>query len=55
MRNVSEKIVEKVKTNFLFSYTFLKIVPFLDNVETYGRATQASDDNMARPHGMLNK
>jgi len=55
MRNFSEKIVEKIKTNFLFSYTFLKIVPFWDNVEKYGRATQASDDNMARAHCMLDK
>jgi len=29
MRNVSEKIVEKIKTHFFFSYTFMKIVPFL--------------------------
>jgi hypothetical protein len=41
------KVAEKIKTQILCSETFFfsKIVPFLDNVDKYGTATEANDDN----------
>jgi hypothetical protein len=47
MRNVSAKVVEKIE---LFS---LKSCLLWDNVEKYCRARQATDDNMALAHCML--
>jgi hypothetical protein len=32
----------------MFKIFFPKIVPFLDNVEKYGRFRQATDDNIIR-------
>jgi hypothetical protein len=40
------KVVEKIKTHILCSIIFSpKIVPFLDNVEKYGRTRHATYDN----------
>ena len=38
----------KKKTQFYVQKFFPKIVPFLDNVEKYGTAEQATDDNIIR-------
>jgi len=47
MRNVSDKIVENIKTHILCSVTFSRISWRLwDNVEKYGRASQSTDDNI---------
>jgi hypothetical protein len=46
MRNISDKPVEKIKTHFVFSSVFPKTVPFMKNVEKYGTARQATDDNI---------
>jgi hypothetical protein len=49
MKNVSDKSCrENQNTHFIFNKYFPKIVPFLDNVEKYGRARQATDDNIIR-------
>ena len=43
------KVVEEIKTHILYSVTFfLKTYRFWDNVEKYGRARQAMDDNIMR-------
>jgi hypothetical protein len=43
------KVVEKTKTHFIFNnYFFRKSSLLLDNVEKYGRARQATDDNTIR-------
>jgi len=52
------EIVEKIKTHILCSVTFFffsprKLCRLLDNVEKYCRAGQATDDNMAHAHCML--
>jgi hypothetical protein len=48
------KVVEKIK-HFTFHIFFpRKSCLFLDNVEKYGRAGEAADDNMAHAHCMLN-
>jgi len=49
MKNVSDKVVEKIKTHILYSVTFffLKIVPFMRQCgEIWTR--QATDDNVIR-------
>ena len=49
MRNVSDKVVEKIETHILCSITFFrKSCHLWDNVEKYGRARQATDDNIIR-------
>jgi hypothetical protein len=49
MRNVPDKIVEKIKTHILCSKTFSrKSFHLWDNVEKYGRARQFTDDNIIR-------
>jgi len=54
MRNVSDKIVEKIKTHVLCSIIyFLKLRRLRDNVDKYCRAVQDTDDNMAHAHCML--
>ena len=46
--------VEKIKIHILCSVTFSQKSYLLwDNVENYGRAGQATDDNMAHAHYML--
>jgi len=48
------KIVEKIKTHRLHSITFfLKSCRLWDNVENSFRAGQATDDNMAHTHCIL--
>jgi hypothetical protein len=48
------KVVEKIKTQILYSITFLrKSCCLWDNVEKYCRAEQATDENMAHAHCML--
>jgi len=55
MRNISGKIVEKIKTYTLCSL-FSKIVQFLlDNVEKCRRPEEPTDDNMVHAHRMLYK
>jgi hypothetical protein len=48
MRNVSEKVVEKIKTHILCSVTsfFFKWCHSRDNVEKYGTARQITDWNI---------
>jgi len=48
MKNISDKIVEKIKTRILCPVTFFfqKSCFFLDNVEKFGRARQATDDSI---------
>jgi len=55
MGNVSTKVVEEIKTHILCSITFLKknSCHLWDNVEKYCRVGQATDDNMAHAHCML--
>ena len=51
MRNISDKIVEKIKTHILWSITFYrKWCCLWDNVEKYCRDGQATDDNKAHAH-----
>jgi hypothetical protein len=46
MRNISHKVIEKIKKRILCSGTFFrKSCRSRENVEKYGRATQATDDN----------
>jgi hypothetical protein len=47
------KIVEKIKKHILCSIPFFENRAFLDNVEKYSKARQATDDNMAHVHCML--
>jgi hypothetical protein len=43
------KVVEKIKTHILYSITFSqKSCRLWDNVEKYGTARQATDDNIIR-------
>jgi len=55
MRNISDKSCrENQNTHFLFSNCFWKIVPFMRKCgKTYCRVGQATDDNMAHAHCML--
>jgi hypothetical protein len=50
MRNVSDKIVEEIKTHILCPIIFFlqKSCRLWDNVEKYGRARQATDGNIIR-------
>jgi hypothetical protein len=46
-RKISEKkFAKKIKTHFIFNNLFKKIMPFMDNVEKYGTAGEAIDDNI---------
>ena len=48
------KVAQKIKTHILFSIFFLrKSGHFYDNVEKYCTVGQATDDNMAHAHCML--
>jgi len=57
MKNVSGKIIEKIKTQILGTITFFlrKSWRLWVNVEKYCRAGQATDDNMVHAHGTLDK
>ena len=48
-------VVENIKTHFVFSnfFSVSKIVPLCNNVEKYCRAGQATDENMAPAHFLL--
>jgi hypothetical protein len=49
MKNISEKVIEKIKTHILCSITFFrKSRRLCDSVEKYGRAKQVRDDNVIR-------
>jgi len=53
MRNVANKVAEKVKTHYLYSIFFnRKSCRLRDNVEKYYR--KATDDYMEHAHCMLN-
>jgi len=53
-RNVLDIFVEKNKTHILYSVTAFWLSCLLwDNVEKYCRVGQATDDNMAHAHFML--
>ena len=49
------KVLGKIETHILFSMTLFsrKYCRLRDNVEKFRRAGQATDDNMAHAHGML--
>ena len=48
------KVVGEIKTHIIFSKTFFFLFFLLgDNVEKYRRAGQATDDNIAHAHFML--
>jgi hypothetical protein len=55
IRNVSDRFVDKIKSNILCSTDFFSpnIVLFVNNVEKYDRAIQAANDKMAQALGML--
>jgi len=54
MRNVSDKTVEKIKTHISYSVAiFRKSFRLWDNVEKHCTAEQATDDNMAHAHFVL--
>jgi len=54
MRNVADKNLEEIKTHFVFSNIFFENSAVSEiNVEKYRRTGQATDDNMARAHCML--
>jgi hypothetical protein len=53
IRNISEHIVEEIKTHILCSVPFYENPAVLwDNVEKCSRARQATDENMALAHFM---
>jgi hypothetical protein len=54
MRNVSDKSCrENQNTHFMFSNFFSKSLLLWDNVRKYCTAGEATDDNMALAHYML--
>jgi hypothetical protein len=48
MRDVSDKVIAKIKTHFMFNNFFENIVLCMRYVEKYGRARQATCDNLLR-------
>jgi len=48
-----QNIGEIQNTHFRFKIVFRKSCPLWDNMEKYCRARQATDDNMAHAHCML--
>jgi hypothetical protein len=54
MRNVSVKVVERMKTHFLFNNFYfpenrvVSEIIFTDNLDKYGRGGRASDDSRIR-------
>jgi len=48
MRNVSDKIVRKIKTHIIFNKFFRKSCRLWDGVEKYSRVGQAMDDDTTR-------
>jgi len=41
-------VIDKIKTHLMFNNLFTKIESFLENVEKYGTARQATDANITR-------
>jgi len=56
MRNVSAKVIDKIKVHILCSLSFLfrKSCRLWANVEKYCKAGHAADENMGHVHYMLN-
>jgi len=53
-KNISDKILEDIKTHFMFSITFFrKLCRLGDKVGKCCRAGQATDENMAHARCML--
>ena len=50
MRNISDERCEIIKTQILYVITFFISCIFLDNVEKYCTAGQATDDNTTYAH-----
>jgi len=48
MKNVSEKFLEKTETHIVCSIFVRKSCRFWDNVEKYGTARNATDDNITQ-------
>jgi hypothetical protein len=49
MKKFQTKVVEKIKTHFIFNNFFpSKLCSLWDNVGKYGKATQATGDNIIR-------
>jgi hypothetical protein len=46
MRNVSSKVLEIIKAHFIFNNLYPKMVQLWGNVEKYGTARQAMDENI---------
>jgi hypothetical protein len=56
MRNIWNKIVEKIKTHILYSVTFFQnLCSLWDTVKKCSGAREATDDNVVLAHFMLNK
>jgi len=55
MKGFQTRVLEKFKTHIVCSVTFFirKMCHLWYNVEKYGTAGQATDDNMAQVHCML--
>jgi hypothetical protein len=54
MKIVSDKPLEEIKTHILYSVTYSRKSSGLwDNVEKYGKARQATDDNAAHAFCVL--
>ena len=53
IRNVSDKFVEEINKIVFNNFFFQRSCHFWDSVETHFRAGQATDDNMAHAHCML--
>jgi len=49
------KVVQKIKAHCMFNNFSPKIVPLRDNVEKYGTAGQATDDNIIRTAKMVTR
>jgi hypothetical protein len=47
------KVVDKIKKHLIFNKFYRKSCRLWENVEKYGWASQATDDNSARSHCML--
>ena len=48
MRSMSGKIVEEIKTHFMYKKVFSKIWPLMRQVKKYGTDEQATDENIIR-------
>jgi hypothetical protein len=53
MGNASDKVVDKIRIYILYVITSFTENRAVDNVEKYGTARQATDDNIPHAHYML--